>query len=354
MATIDIFSPRTMLPMVTESTNRNITWLRDTFFTERRTFRTPTIEYDVVSRESRKLAPFVNPKMAGGEIDRQGYRTKTFEAPEVSALMVTTAEDAFIRMPGEDLYSERDPMQRIAAQLGHDLARLDEVITRREEAMCAEAILTGKIVVKGIGYNDELDFWDDLGDVKPEDAAETKWDASGKDAKGIASDLRTFRANMIERGGFTPDRLLVGVEVLDVILSKLSDAGMLDNRRVDLGQINPTLFPDGVSYWGHLKDSNLDIYTYDNSYDDDDGESVPLIPAKAAVLCAKPQAMIAYGACSCIDQQNGLRIVSAPRVPSSWIQERNPTGRVLQLKSRPLPIIKQPYGFTVLDVMTSD
>lgn len=355
MANIDLFTPRTMIPMVTESTKRNITWLRDTFFPTRRTFPTKTIEFDVVGREGRILAPFVNPKMAGGEIQRDGYRTKTFEAPEISALMVTTAEDGFIRQPGEELYSERDPMQRVAAQLGHDLARLDEIITRREEAMCAEAIFTGKVTVKGVGYDEVVDFWGDLEEgQKPTDSTETKWDAGDKDAKGIVADIRRFRSNMINRGNFTPTRLLVGTEVIDVLLSKLSDAGMLDTRRVDLGQINPTLLPNGVAYWGYLKDSAIDIYTYENWYDNDAGEAVPLVPSKGAVLCAaNPQTVIAYGACSCVDMQNGLRIVSAPRVPCSWIQERAPTGRVLQLKSRPLPIIQQVYGFTVLDVMTA-
>ena len=156
MANIDLFTPRTMLPMVQEATKRNPTWLRDTFFRGRQTFNTPTVEFDVIGREGREMAAFVNPDMPGEAVQRKPYRTKTFKAPELSPLMITTAEDGFIRMPGEELYSNRDPMQRVAAQLGRDLARLDEMITRREESMCAEAIFTGKIVVKGVGYNETI------------------------------------------------------------------------------------------------------------------------------------------------------------------------------------------------------
>ena len=65
MANIDLFTPRTMLPMVQEATKRNPTWLRDTFFRGRQTFNTPTVEFDVIGREGREMAAFVNPDMPG-------------------------------------------------------------------------------------------------------------------------------------------------------------------------------------------------------------------------------------------------------------------------------------------------
>lgn len=356
MANIDLFTPRTMLPMVQEATKRNPTWLRDTFFRGRQTFNTPTVEFDVIGREGREMAAFVNPDMPGEAVQRHPYRTKTFKAPELSPLMITTAEDGFIRMPGEELYSNRDPMQRVAAQLGRDLARLDEMITRREEAMCAEAIFTGKIVVKGVGYNETIDFWGDLeeGD-KPSTTLTKKWDSEGTTAKDIAQDLRTAALAMYQQGGFEPSMVIVGREVIDVLLNKLSDAAIFDTRRVNLGQIDPTPLPNGVKRWGYLKDSGLELYTYNNWKVGDDGEETAMVPPKGVVLVdPNAEAMIAYGACSCVDTTNGVSIVAGSRVPSSWVQFRNPTGRVLQLKSRPLPIIKQVYGFHVINAMTED
>lgn len=41
---------------------------------------------------------------------------------------------------------------------------------------------------------------------------------------------------------------------------------MLDNRRIELGKIDPKDLPNGVRYIGHLNKPNLDIYSYGEVY----------------------------------------------------------------------------------------
>lgn len=353
---MDIFSTRTMLQMINEAQNTNFTWLRDRYFANRQTFRTKTVEFDVVGKGDRKIATFVNPKVGGRAVNRDGHRTKTYEAPEVSPLMITTAEDLMKRLPGEDPYSGRSPMARAAELLGQDLAKLDEIISRREEVMCAEALLTGKVTVKGDGYDEVVDYWNDLDTAdKPTTTLTTKWDAAATTAKQIMNDLRTLRLKMIQMGGFTPTEFVMGQNVANTILDKLTDAALLDMRRVDMGQIDPQHLPQGVTYWGRLKDSGLDLYSYDNWYTDPDtGEDTPMIDEDLAFL-ATPGArtVIAYGACGLIGS-NSVSVVEGTRIPDSWVQKSAPAGRVVQIKSRPLPIIQQVYGFHVVDALTKE
>lgn len=352
---VDIFDTRIMTQMIEEGHNTKHVWLRDRYFTNRPTFTAKKIDFDVVGRGGRRIAPFVSPLNGGKVIDRDGYSTLSYEAPMVAPQRTTTAEDVLKRLAGENPYSGKSPTMRAAEILGRDLAELDEYISRREEAMCSEALFSGKVTVKGDGVNEVLNFWSTVpASEKPETTLTTKWDASTATAETIMSDLRVVRRSMIKDGGFTPRDLICGTNVIDTILSKLTASKSLDMRRVDMGHIDPQHLPDGVTYWGYLKDSALDIYSYDEWYKGTDGD-VAMVPADKCLL-ATPGAktMLAYGACPVISETNpGIVFVEGSRVPMSWIQRSNPMGRVLQISSRPLPIIQQIHAFHVINATGS-
>lgn len=347
---MDMFTTRTMLAMVEAGQKKSRTWLRDRYFTYRPTFNTQKIDFDVVGIGGRKIAPFVNPKVGGVVLEREGYSTKSFEAPELSPMRVTTAEDMLNRLPGEKLYSGKNPNERAAEILGRDLSDLDDIITRREEAMCAEALFTGKLTVKGEGYDEVINFWGDLKTAdKPKTTITKKWDTA-TDVE-ILQDLRSIRREMVKAGGFTPRDMIVGSKVADVLIQKFAEGKALDNRRVDLGQIDPQSLPNGVIYYGYLKEVGLDLYGYDEWYVDVDGKEKPMVPEKACLL-ASPAAktMLAYGVVS-LAGDDEVKFYEGARIPDSWVQRANPSGRVVQIKSRPLPVIQQIYGFHLVECL---
>ena len=350
---MDMFTTRTMLAMVEEGQKSNNTWLRDRYFPHRPTFNTQKIDFDIIGRGGRKVAPFVNPKIGGIVMEREGYRTESYEAPEVSPQRVTTAEDMLKRMPGETVYSGKSPTQRAAEILGRDLSDLDDIITRREEVMCAEALFTGKVTVKGEGYDEVINYWAQLPEKEqPKTKLTTKWDEQGVAAGTIMSDLRTLRRSMIQTGGFTPHEMICGSKVIDTILTKLTAAKQLDMRRVDMGAIDPKMLPNGVTYWGYLKDSGLDIYSYDEWYLDGDEEK-PMVPDNLCLLAAQNvRTMLAYGVVARAGDDQ-VAFYEGARVPDSWVQRANPSGRIVQIKSRPLPVIQQIHGFHVIDPLTA-
>lgn len=343
---MDMFTTRTMLPVVEESAKNAHTFLRDRYFSNRRTFDTQKLDVDIVGPGKRKMAPFVNPKIGGVVVERQGYRTNSYEAPELSPMMVTTAEDMLKRSPGETIYSGKSPNQRAAEQLGMDLRKLDEIITRREEVMCAEALFTGKITIKGEGYDEELNYWPSTPSEQPKTTVSTLWTASGADPM---ADIRAIRYEMIKESGLTPYELICGRSVIEALLARLTNSNALDMRRVDMGFIDPMKLPNGVSYWGYLKDSAIDIYTYDDwYYDEATGTDKPMVPDDVALL-ATPNARttLAYGVVA-LTGADTVRFYEGARVPDSWVQRANPAGRVVQIKSRPLPIVHEIQGFHVI------
>lgn len=349
----EMFSTKTMLGVIEASKSSNAAWLRDRYFSDVKTFDTTKIEFDIRGLDDRKILPFVNPLVGGQQVTRGGYTTEVYEAPELSPFMVTSAEDLLARRPGENAYSGRSPEERAGEQLGEDLRDLDAKITRTEEIMCADALFQGKIDVKGKGYDDVISYWSHLeSQLQPKTTIGSKWDSV--DAKAIAADLRVARQTMMRQGGFTPRDLVCGTKVINAILDKLQDGKMLDLRRVDMGLIDPQHLPDGVTYWGYLKDSGLDIYSYDNWYTNAKGQAVSMVPENLALL-ASPGAKtsMAYGCCALASPEDGLKFFSERRVPESYVSRRDPAGRIVQIKSRPLPLIQQIYGFRVLEAIAA-
>lgn len=326
---IDMFDTRTMLAAVEQMLPPR-TFLRDTFFTVTDAFDTEAVDVDIV-KGKRRMAPFVSPKLAGKVVERLGYTTRTYKPPMVNPKMVTTAEQLLKRMPGEPLYSGLSPDDRAAAQLGKDLIELEDLITRREEWMCAQALFTGKIHMVGEGVDEEIDFSltnkEALADAK-------KWSAAGTDP---ISDLKRWRLAILKASGINPDVTVMSSGVVDAFMNNATVQKKLDLRLVDSGQINPQLLPNGVTYIGRLAEVGTNIYSYDEWYVDDSGNEQPMVPAKT-VLMASTDARFSrlYGAY--VDAELGAFAI--PRIPRSWA-EKDPSQRFVQLISRPLMVPHQ-------------
>lgn len=349
--TVSLFEPRTMMEMV-NSEYRARSFLRDRYFSNKKTFNTATVDIDIKGPGKRSLAPFVNPRI-GGTLDlRNGFKTSTYRPAFIAPYRVCTAEDAMQRLPGEQLYSGRSPNERAAAILAQDLNEMDKEITRTEEVMCAQALTTGKILIKGEGVDEYLDFWKDLSSAeKPAGTVSTLWTAAGADP---LSDLRTACRNIAQKSGLTPVEMIAGSKAIDALLHSLKgDNTALNSRRIDLGQIDPRELEDGVSYVGALRLPNLDIFTYDEYYYDvATGIEKPMIPEDSVLIaCRGVKTTRAYGLVDIINEANNThQFVEGDRVASSWLQRSNPAGRIVQLKSAPLMIVNEPLGFYILKV----
>src|SRR5699024_3349098 len=348
-----MFDTRTMMQALDLAPQAE-TWLRDRYFSNVKEFDTAKLEIDV-RKGKRRMAPFVHPKIGGKTVERQGYRVDTFEAPEVSPDMVTTADQMLQRSIGENVYGATDPNTRAARQLGEELVELDEIITRREEWMASQALFTGGIEVKGEGYDEVLSYWPTDPAERPylELAAGDRWNEATSDP---LLDLRTQSRAIRQGSGINPTEVILGTDALEALLANETFAKQLDNRRIDLGHIDPQRLPNGVTYWGYHKGAAVDIYTYDEWYlDEETGEETPMVPLKSALLGSpNVRTTMAYG---CVTLMRGSGDNAAPefyaarRVPDSWTQRKNPAGRIVQIKSRPLPIIHQIDGFFVMKVL---
>jgi len=333
---VNIYSPRYLAEVVKQAPATH-TYFRDTFFTNIKTFATERVDIDLVKGD-RRMAAFVHPRVGGKVLKANGYTTESYKPPLVNPYDVTTADQLMTRLPGEDLYSGMTPAQRAARKLMEEYATLNDATTRREEWMAVQAIVTGQIPVVGEGVNEVIDFGF-TNKVTLE--GDNVWGGSKANILGNLGDW----VDKVLHGGFANvDTLIMGKTAKKLFFDDAKVQKMLDNRRMNMGEIAPRDLPNGVRYLGHLADPSLDLYTYGEVYYDDwTDPAAPatkaLIPDNAVILISsKPNYMMAYGACTYIEGANGLWVTAqTSRLLRSYV-EHHPDRRMVELQAHPLPI----------------
>jgi hypothetical protein len=128
------------------------------------------------------------------------------------------------------------------------------------------------------------------------------------------------------------------------------NTGAISSVKIDTGVIDPQTMPDGVIYWGRLRDSGIDLWSYDEWYVDttEKGSDIEgaMVDAKRAIMVARQGRFVRhYGA---IKDVTALQPYA--RFPKSWITE-DPSCRMVMVQSAPLPAphqIDAVYSATVV------
>jgi len=352
MATLDIYTTRTMLPML-EQLFAVRTFFLNRFFKVAPAVSTATIEIDIM-KGKRRMAPIVNPRVQGKIVERLGYKTFTYAPPYVKPKRVITAQDSIRRAPGEVLYgSNVDPQQRALDLLARDLNELDGLISRREEWMAAQALTTGKLLVNGDGVRDTIDFQMPTTHL-PALTSTRKWSASAS-ATPI-NDLVDWCNLVAQDSGVVPNTCVMGLSAYkafrDVFLAAKAP-NPLSPINITLGKIDPRVMPDGTTYVGSINESGvaLDVFTYQDWYVDDiDGSEYAMMPVnKVLIGSTNARAELHHAVIQDMDAIEG-GLAAVPRFPKSWT-ERDPGQRVLMVQSAPLAVPHQIDAFLCATVL---
>ena len=349
--TINIYDPRTMQKLISRMPPVH-TFLKSKFFKNVNTFNTESVDVDF-KKGNRKLAPFVHRRIGGKTVPNTGYTTTTYTPPYIAPDKVTTVDNILKRMAGEPLYDGFSPEERAIRKMAEDYSELNEMITRREEWMCAQAIFTGQIPIIGEGLNEVIDF---NFTNKETLAAAKKWSAKGSDP---LADLKRWRKKVQETGFVNCNVGIMSDDAADAFTNNETVRTKLDTRAYDLATIKPRELPEGVTYIGSINELGLDLYTYNEWYlddwtDPDNPTNNPLVPEGTVTLLSTTAVYsMNYGAIIVGKNKNCVDTIvtrEAARVPDSWI-ERKPIRRFLQLNSAPLPVPHEVDSWFVAKVL---
>jgi hypothetical protein len=327
------------------------TFLRDTFFGAREYPPTNLVEFDF-RRGRRKMAPFVAPLIGGKVMEREGYETRFFRAPRIAPVRNLRIPDLEPRMFGETIYSGRTPQDRAAELLAEDAVYCDEAITRREEWMCREILVNGKLTVTADhGYQLVVDFLESSAGPIDNHMAPTNgtWDVLATATP--LTDLEQARLQTIAASGISPNVALFGTAAKDAFINNESVQKLLDNRRYELGNVAPTIQDDAVVRFATVP--GLECYVYAEYFEDDMGVLFPMLPENLVMLLStNVQNKIVYGAYTQLEDVKSKRYVTyqSARIPFVYGDEEN--GHLFyRLTSCPLPMPNDVLGWRIIDAL---
>ena len=345
---MDIFSTYYLIALVEEIVPKT-TFFRDRYF--------PTTDADIFESDKvlteyrkgdRKMAAFVAPRAGDIPIDRRGYQIHEYQPAYIAPSRLLTLDDLKKRGFGEALFAGSTQAQRAARIQLQDLIDLDDRITRREEWMAVQTMINNAcdmqeyIDAETKGEIARVQFFD--GTSEHEYIVAIPWNAANGDFFGDV----TAMCSMLAKRGLQAADLVLGSQAADAILGIEKVQKLLDNSRIHLGLINPTLanYP-GVAILGTLNFNGfmLTLWSVVHSYVNDNGVDTPYFPATSAMVTAPECGRLMYGQVSQIDHgDTDYTTYANKRVPKLAIDQNKDT-RKLRLATRPLAAPKNycPY-----------
>lgn len=311
------------------------TFLRDTFFPKNETFPTEEVLVDY-KKGKRKMAPFVAPRVGGITLARQGFKTEKLKAPRLAPQRAMTIDDISSRALGENVFSTKTPAQRQRELLATDLQELGESIDRREEYMAAQVLFTGKTDLSGYvddKLEEKVDQEIDFGFTQVETlSGNDLWTNADSDPY---SDLSDWRKQIIKESGVSPNIVIMGEAAAKAFINNAKIKDLFDKLNISLGTIQPSIQDDAVTFIGKLPGLGLEIYTYDEYFENDDEDLEALVPANKILMAKTAQGGFAYGAITQLEGQ-AFNTYEGRLVPKQWADQQNETV-MLRLSSRPVP-----------------
>lgn len=303
---------------------------------------------------SKKLAPFVAPRKGGVTMLRNGYTMERFTPPFVAPKRALTIDDLNKRGFGEAMYSQLTPEQRQQVLLLKDADDMSGFITRREEAMAAEIMLTNGCIMKHIADDvaegDEQAIMFYAGEANPAQYVPgTAWNAADADIEGdLAAMIR-----MLTSKGLRASELVCSPDVAEAIVNNEKIQKKLDNRRYEVGEVKPEMLPAGAAIVARLNIMGriISVISYDETYTDDAGADKLYIPSGKCVLTAPAAGRTLYGAVSQVEQKDGqFHTYAGKRVPK-YLASAEGNTRSLTITSCPLLIPNHKNAFISASVL---
>lgn len=349
---MDIYSTYFMLAAVREIP------LEQTFFKNRYFPTDNTMDIFGTSRvladykeETQKRAPFVLPRIGSIPGTRDGFSTAELEPANISVSMPLTLDQLQQRGFGESLLSQATPAERERHFLVHDLSDLSARISRSEELLAVQTILNNGTTMRH--RTDRADVYEDIG-VKFYDGADNPalftpaadWEhstyANGTWAPGNWYADICAMIHSLTHSGRAVTEILVAEDVGDFLMEDGWVLAMLDNRRADMGRIDPKELTPFVYQIGsfNFKGRVLPILVSNGTYEDENGVDTAYVPAGTVIAIAPNVGRGLYGGVTQMETDGHFHTYAGKRVPQHIFTIR-PPARETQLSCRPLFVPKR-------------
>lgn len=307
-------------------------------------------------KKGRVIAPFVIPVVGGIALESEGYRAMEIEAPYIAPKKVITAAELEKKAFGESPESGRTPAQRENELEAEYMDDLRKSVSRRHELMCTELLLTGKVLMKHYANGDDA-----ARGVNYDLKYLQFYDKEFKNRYTIDGDFRNMSASLkiqefykmaseLRKRGIRATDIVMASDVSMELMSKDDFLKFYDIAKVDFGDIKQTELPEGVVCNGRININGvvMTMFTYDEAYEDLDGQEKPFIPAGTILFLQPGMGETVYAQVTFFSG-GSFKSYAEKIVPRFVGSEKENTAEV-QVFSRPVPYPYDWEGWLVANI----
>lgn len=295
---------------------------------------------------TQKKAPFVIPRLGALPVGRDGFSTYELEPANISISIPLTIDHIQKRGFGEGLMSTLTPADRARRLLVGDLATLSAMISRSEEILAVKTIMDNGAVMRHQTENPEI--YEDVGVHFYEGANNpaqftpaNSWTHSSKSGETWTignwhADMCAMIGRLVKKG--RPVReIVVSSDIAEFLLADGWVQSMLDNRRTEMGHIEPAALDEFTYELGVLNFNGrrLPIIVNEGSYENDAGQDTPFLPTGTVIAIAPDCGRGLYGAHTRMTEDGQWETIAGKRIPDHIFTRRPPANEV-ELTARPL------------------
>lgn len=234
-------------------------WLEQ-FFPRQINFDTEWIAFDQVFEDTRKLAPFVVPNVAGRPGKLNGFETFRFKPAYSKQKDIVDYTMHMDRVAGEALGGTLSIDQRRDAVIAYLLQQQKDKLLNTFNWLAARAVIDGKVIIKGEDYPETLVDFRRHPNLTITLTGGALWSATTGDPLG---DLKDARIEANGRSGARIRKVTFGANAWDLFTQRVDLKDILD---VNFGgvqangitRINSLTdgYPDSIEYMGRLSGQN--------------------------------------------------------------------------------------------------
>jgi hypothetical protein len=337
----ELYSTATLIEVLRVQKPNTAYWL-DSFFGRTINFTSEEILFDKVVQQ-RRLAPFVSPVVQGRVMKKLGYTTQSFTPAYTKPKHVVDPNRQFSRLAGEAIGGSSNPAARWNAAVAENLREERDAITRLWNWMAAMAVMHGEVTVAGEDYPTQVVSFGRDAALTQILTLTARWGEADADPLG---DIRDLRRTAFAKGGSPITRLTFGLDAYDLFQANEDVQKLLTGKDI-ARQSDSYLSALGsedqpFEFMGRLQGANgqggVDIYTYNEQYEDESGATVSMMDSYDVIGTGNGlNGTRCFGAIR--DKRAGL--AAMPLFPKMWDQE-DPSVTYTMTQSAPLMVPGNP------------
>ncbi len=298
-----------------------------------------------------QMAPFVTRRMGPIEVEREGFEVYEFEPAFISVKRTIRTDDLEVPMFGEGFFENEDEAARAVKLRAEDMAELDRRISRREEWMAVQTMLTNACTIqeyvdaKTKGRKKFLQFY--KSDPNEHIYTVSKaWNASGADIENDGAEM----CQMVSDHNGNPTDMIMGPDVWRVMRNNESIMKTLDTTLAfNDSSVRERILKPGIMSPGQLifGGNVLTIFVVSTKYTDANGVLQPYFPRDGVLVTFPKCGHTMYGSVVQIPFGSiDYKKFTAKRIPK-FICNNEQDQNSWTLKSAPLtaPHTYCPYAF---------